>query len=116
MSNGPTQPAMPPAGAPPARPQPPYPGLVGSGASWEGPVALVGARLIDGSGADPIEDATLVFEGERITALGPRSQVAVPRGATVIEAQGRTLLPGLIDCHVHVIGQWGYDLLRTLVT
>jgi imidazolonepropionase-like amidohydrolase len=97
-------------------PTQPYPGLIGSGTAWEGPVAIVGARLIDGSGADPIDDATLVFEGERIAALGSRGQISIPRDATVIEAQGRTLVPGLIDCHVHVMGQWGYDLLRRLVT
>jgi imidazolonepropionase-like amidohydrolase len=95
-----------------------YPGLAGGGARVAGPVALVGARLVDGSGADPLEDATLIFEGERILALGPRGQVAIPRGATVIEAQGRTLLPGLIDCHVHVGMEWGSltDLARKLMT
>jgi imidazolonepropionase-like amidohydrolase len=93
-----------------------YPSTVGSGRGWDGPVALVGARLIDGSGADPIDDATLIFEGERILAAGRRMDIAVPRGATVIQAQDHTLLPGLIDCHVHLKGQWGYDLLRTLVT
>ncbi len=83
---------------------------------WEGPVALVGARLIDGTGADPIENSTLIFEGERITALGARDDVRIPAGATVLEADGMTVLPGLIDCHVHLAGQWGYDLLRQLQT
>ncbi len=95
-----------------------YPGLIGSGRRWDSPVALVGARLIDGTGADPIADATLVFEGERIVAVGPRGNVAVPPGATVIEADGRTLLPGLIDCHVHVGMEWGSltDLAHKLMT
>ncbi|HLZ22585.1 MAG TPA: amidohydrolase family protein [Ktedonobacterales bacterium] len=84
--------------------------------AWNGPVAITGARLIDGTGADPIEDATLVFEGKRILAAGQRSNVTIPTGATVIEAGGRTLLPGLIDCHVHLAGQWGYDLLRSFMT
>ena len=87
-----------------------------SQASWNGPVAITGARLIDGTGADPIENAAIVFEGERILAAGPRGAVTIPRGASVIEAAGRTLLPGLIDCHVHFAGRSGYDLLRGLMT
>jgi imidazolonepropionase-like amidohydrolase len=82
----------------------------------EKPVALVGARIVDGSGADPIEDGALVIEGERIVAVGKRDQVKIPRGALVVEADGATILPGLIDCHVHLCGQWGYDLLRGLLT
>jgi imidazolonepropionase-like amidohydrolase len=91
-------------------------GADASASSWGGPVAIVGARLIDGSGADPVDDAALVFEGERILAVGPRREVSIPREATVVEAGGMTLLPGLIDCHVHLSGQWGYDLLRGLMT
>jgi imidazolonepropionase-like amidohydrolase len=79
-------------------------------------VAIVGARIVDGNGGDPIEDGALLIEGERIAAVGRRDQVHVPRGAAVVEAQGATLLPGLIDCHVHLAGQWGYDLLRSLLT
>ena len=94
----------------------PYRGLTGSGAPFDGPVAIVGARLIDGSGADPVDDAVLVFEGERITAAGHRDTVSIPRDAAILDAAGKTLLPGLIDCHVHFRGQWGYDLLRSLVT
>lgn len=86
------------------------------GRGYDGPVALVGARLIDGTGADPIENGVLVFEGERILAVGRQDDVQLPRGATVIEAEGMTVLPGLIDCHVHLAGQWGYDLLRKLMT
>ena len=82
----------------------------------EQPLAIVGARLIDGSGADPIEDGALVIEGERITSVGKRDAVQVPRGAVVIEADGGTVMPGIIDCHVHLSGQWGYDLLRNLMT
>lgn len=86
------------------------------GRSYDGPVALVGAQLIDGTGTDPIENGVLVFEGEHILAVGRRDEVQLPRGATVIEADGMTVLPGLIDCHVHLAGQWGYDLLRKLMT
>src|SRR5690348_10414782 len=68
----------------------PYRGLTGSGAQFDGPVAIVGARLIDGSGADPVDDAVLVFEGERITAAGRRDTVAIPRDAAILDAAGKT--------------------------
>lgn len=62
-------------------------------------IAITGARLIDGSGRDPVDNATLVIEGERIVAVGRGA--AVPKGAQVLDAAGRTMLPGIIDCHVH---------------
>lgn len=64
-------------------------------------LALAGATLIDGSGRDPVRNATLVIEGERVAAAGPSSSVKVPKGARVLDAAGLTLLPGVIDCHVH---------------
>lgn len=62
-------------------------------------IAITGGTLIDGSGRDPVRNATVLIEGERIAALGPA--VAVPKNATVLDAAGRTVLPGIIDCHVH---------------
>src|SRR5262245_1375293 len=63
--------------------------------------ALVGGRVIDGGGGDPIPHGVLVIEGARITAVGAEGALSVPRGATVIDVAGRTILPGFIDCHVH---------------
>ncbi len=91
-------------------------GATNNARTEEKPVAIIGARIIDGSGGDPIENGALLIEGERIAAVGRRDQVRIPRGATVIEADGATVLPSLIDCHVHLAGQWGYDLLRGLLT
>lgn len=62
-------------------------------------VAITGATLIDGSGRDPQRNTTVLIEGERISAVG--SNVSVPKGAHVLDAAGRTVLPGMIDCHVH---------------
>jgi len=62
-------------------------------------LAIVGGRLIDGLGGDPVENATVVIEGGRIRTVGKDTRV--PRGAEVIDAAGRTVLPGIIDCHVH---------------
>jgi imidazolonepropionase-like amidohydrolase len=68
-----------------------------------GPVtAIVGARVIDGTGGTAIADAVVIVDGARITAVGPRARVAVPRGATVVDAVGKTLIPGLVDAHYHL--------------
>lgn len=65
------------------------------------PTAFVGGRLIDGTGKT-IERGTLVIEGERITAVGPRDAVSIPAGARRLDMTGRTILPGLINAHGHV--------------
>ena len=59
-------------------------------------------RLIDGNGGPPLRDAALVVTGERITSVGSRTDVVVPEGAEIIEAPGHTLMPGLVDVHVHL--------------
>ena len=64
-------------------------------------VAFVGARLIDGKGGVPVEDSVVVVRGATIAAAGARGKVSIPQGARVIEVQGMSLLPGLIDSHFH---------------
>jgi len=64
-------------------------------------LAITGGTLIDGSGRDPVANATVLIEGERILAAGPAASIAIPNGAQVIDAGGHTVLPGIIDCHVH---------------
>lgn len=56
--------------------------------------------LIDGTGAAPVENATIVVEGNRIASVG--SATPVRAGDTVIDASGRYILPGLIDAHCHL--------------
>jgi imidazolonepropionase-like amidohydrolase len=65
--------------------------------------AIRNATLIDGTGADPVPNATVLIDGERITAAG--AAVEAPRDAEVIDAGGRTVMPGMIDCHVHLWGR-----------
>ncbi len=60
--------------------------------------AITGARLIDGTGAAPIENATVVVRDARIVAAG---RVGAPLGAPIIDARGATLLPGLWEMHAH---------------
>jgi len=64
-------------------------------------LVLTNGRLIDGSGADPIPNATLVIGGDRILAVGPASRVEIPSGVEVIDLGGATILPGFINAHVH---------------
>ena len=67
------------------------------------PAAFVGARLLDGRSSDAVEDGVLVTDEQgRIVAAGPASAVAAPKDAERIDASGLTLLPGIIDCHVHL--------------
>lgn len=63
---------------------------------------LRGARLIDGSGGPPLDDAVLVVEGQTLRAVGPARDVPVPAGAKVVELGGKTVVPGLIDNHAHI--------------
>jgi imidazolonepropionase-like amidohydrolase/Tol biopolymer transport system component len=83
----------------------------------EGSIALVGARIITArqsgaetrnpGAADVIENATIVVEGNRITAVGPSSSVPVPAGAMRVDVTGKTIMPGIIDVHAHVGGESG---------
>lgn len=65
------------------------------------PLAIVGGTLIDGSGRAPVEDAAVVIQNGRIQVVGKRGEVKVPEGAEVIDAKGKSILPGLIDGHCH---------------
>ena len=68
-----------------------------------GTVALTGARILTMAGdeAGAIENGTIVIEGDRIVAVGPTGSVEVPGGATVVDASGKTIMPGLVDAHAH---------------
>ena len=60
-----------------------------------------GARLIVGDGSDPIESAMIVVDGDRFVAVGAPGEVEVPEGAARVDLTGRTVIPALIDTHVH---------------
>ncbi len=64
-------------------------------------IALTGARLIDGTGAPPVENAVVVIANDRIVACGQKEKTEIPRGAEIIEVKGKTVIPGLIDAHLH---------------
>jgi|APCry1669189070_1035195.scaffolds.fasta_scaffold00235_10 imidazolonepropionase-like amidohydrolase len=71
-------------------------------------LALVNGLLIDGSGAAPVADAVVLIRDGRFEAAGPRGQVTIPPEYKVIDVQGATILPGLINAHVH----YAYDVAR----
>ena len=60
-----------------------------------------GARVITGEGSDPIEDAVIVVENDRITQVGARSAIQVPEGALEVDLTGKTVIPALINTHMH---------------
>ena len=61
-----------------------------------------GARLIVGDGSAPIEDAVFVVEGDRFTQAGRRADVEVPGGATRVDLSGKTVMPAIVNTHVHL--------------
>jgi imidazolonepropionase-like amidohydrolase len=65
------------------------------------PVAIVGGTLIDGTGRAAVEDAVIIVQDGRIRDVGKRADVALPPDAEVIDAKGKTILPGLVDGHCH---------------
>lgn len=75
-------------------------------------LAFVHADVIDGTGAPIRRDQTLVIENGKIHALGPSAKIAVPKAAAMIDARGKTLLPGLVMMHEHMFyptGQGNYS-------
>ena len=85
--------------------------------SHDATLAMVGATLIDGTGAAPLPDSAVVIHEGRIVAAGPRSKVKIPKHAKVIDAQGKFILPGLWDMHAHFEQvEWGPIYLAAGVT
>jgi imidazolonepropionase-like amidohydrolase len=79
-------------------------------------VAVVADRLIDGTGRDPVEQAVVIWEEGRLTAVGARAAIRIPSEAEVIEDHDWTVLPGLMDLHVHLGMQAGVNFPRILMT
>jgi imidazolonepropionase-like amidohydrolase len=65
-------------------------------------LALVGGRLIDGTGAAPIDDAVVVIKNDRLLFAGPAQEVEIPNNAHIFDLEGRSILPGFINSHVHL--------------
>ena len=65
------------------------------------PIALTHARLVDGTGAPPAEDQTIVIQGSRIASVSPSRSARVPAGAMVMDLSGHTVIPGIVGLHDH---------------
>ncbi len=80
-------------------------------AAGKATLALVGGQIVDGYEGTPIQDGVVLIAGDRILALGPRSEVVVPPGTPVIDTRGMTVMPGLADMHVHlmILGHGDYE-------
>ena len=64
--------------------------------------AVIGGNLIDGTGMASIEDAVVIIEGGRISSVGRVDATTIPTEAEVIDVAGKTVMPGLINCHTHL--------------
>lgn len=73
-------------------------------------LAVVGGRIIDGYGGPVIENGVILIAGDRIVSVGREGELTIPSGVTVIDANGHSVLPGLIDMHVHlhIVGHGDY--------
>jgi len=79
--------------------------------------AIVGGRLIDGTGKPAIENSVVILQNGKITASGPATSTTVPEGAQVVDAKGKSVLPGLWEMHSHFEQvEWGPIYLATGVT
>lgn len=67
-------------------------------------VVLTHVTIIDTSGGPAQTDQTVVVSGGRISGIGPSSKVLPPKGARIVDARGKFLIPGLWDMHVHIAG------------
>ncbi len=81
--------------------------LVGWATAATAQTAFVGATLFDGTGADPIENAVVVVVGDRILEVGRRGEIDLPGYLEIVEADGKWIVPGLIDAHIHYFQSGG---------
>jgi imidazolonepropionase-like amidohydrolase len=68
----------------------------------QGSLAIVGADVLPMTGSVALRDRTVIVRGDRIVAIGPAGSTRIPPGATRVPGRGLTLLPGLVDMHVHL--------------
>lgn len=70
----------------------------------KGELAFIGARLITMNDDEVIEDGVIIISDNKISAIGAKDEVSIPKGAKVIDVKGKTIMPGIVDVHAHVRG------------
>lgn len=95
-------PSQEPAAQQAAAPAAPAAAPAAPAATEQGPVIYRGARLIRGDGSPVIEDSVFIVEDGRFTAVGVRGGVAMPSGVRQVDLAGLTVMPAMIDGHVHL--------------
>ena len=88
--------------------------LAADAAAQDDTFVIRGVTLIDGIADQPLQDASVVVVDGRISAIGAENDVSAPVGATVVEGEGKYLIPGLWDTHAH-LSYWGEDALEMLL-
>src|SRR4051812_16620758 len=93
-------------------------------------IAIIGGKIVDGTGGPAIGDGLVLIENGKISYAGPKGGHVVPPDAQLIDAAGASVLPGLMDVHVHIslngpaniqaelmsrpLGQVAYEVARNL--
>jgi imidazolonepropionase-like amidohydrolase len=77
---------------------------------------IKGKLLIDGTGRKPVADPIIAIEGDTISAVGVAGQVQIDRDDSVVDLSGMTLLPGMVDAHIHLEGWQSMDLMDWMTT
>ena len=67
-----------------------------------GKIAVMGGKLVDGTGASPVEDSLVLVDDKKIAYAGPATEI--PEGYEVRDISGRTIMPGIVDTHIHFSG------------
>src|SRR5260370_1895041 len=75
-------------------------------AGKEKAIAIGDGRIIDGGGGRATEDGAVILRGGKIEYAGPSGPAKIPRDAQIIDAKGKSVMPGLADMHVHLQGGW----------
>jgi len=78
-------------------------------------LVLTHVTVIDMTGVPPKSDQTVIITSDRIVALGNSSEVVVPQNASVVEATGKFLIPGLWDMHIHTVYEKAADTESALL-
>lgn len=77
--------------------------------------AITASSIIDGTGSVPLRDGVIIVDGDKIIDIGPKEKVQIPSSARSIDLGKRTLMPGMIDVHVHIRGIRSYSAAEGMV-